>query len=83
MAGRSERRWSTEYGEEKASLMACALTRDDPVTACSDTEALVDEVRDNADDGSGGWSEATLLVGLGLGLCVGAAALVLRRRRRT
>ena len=73
------------YGEEKAATMVCAITRDDPVTACSDTEALVDEVRDNADDVSDGWSGATLLVVLvvGLGLCVGAAALVLRRRRRT
>jgi hypothetical protein len=71
------------YGEEHAAVMVCALTRDDPVAACRDVAALVDELRDNLGGPLDGWLGPGVLVGaLVLVAGIGAAVLALVRTRR-
>lgn len=70
----SRRQWqdlqselTNRYGEEKAALMACSLSHDDPVNECHET--------------GGNWIIAGLVVAAAALAAVLAAVLVIRRRR--
>jgi hypothetical protein len=71
------------HGVERTAVMACALTRDDPVAACQDVPALVRQLQDDLEVPPAGSPWTGLLIGvLALGVGIGAAVLVVRARRR-
>jgi hypothetical protein len=70
----SRRQWqdfqselTTRYGEERAALMACSLTRDDPLNDCNET--------------SGNRVLAGVAVAVAVAVVALVAALIIRRRR--
>ncbi|MET8151669.1 CinY protein [Actinoplanes sp. NPDC049668] len=67
-----------EYGAEKAALMACALTHDDPAGGCRDPEPVV---RDPLARGTGRAGPVAALAVPGALLGVVLLLLLLRRRR--
>jgi hypothetical protein len=69
---------TTRYGRERAAVIVCALTRDNPADDCKNHAALVDELRDNGGS-SRGARVAVPIVLLGLGVL---AAVVWRKRRQ-
>jgi hypothetical protein len=70
----------TRYGAEDASLMACALTRDDPTNNCrAQSQTAVTGGSDSTDRTVVALAISGVLIGV---LGVGILLLQVRRRRR-
>lgn len=68
-----------EYGADRAALMACALTHDDPADGCRDPAPVA---RVAGRDGTSRTVVAVAVPGVLLGAAI-LLLLLLRRRRRT
>ena len=71
---------SGRYGAERAAVMVCALTRDDPVNDCKGRAELAGELHDGRGRSSG-TGVVVFVVLLGVGVLVAGAALLFRARR--